>query len=206
MSEGTLRIKLPTRDIVNLYLYSGESINRLASYYGVSRGTITKRLSRAKVKLRTQSQSEKLKWSHMTPKQRKHQVKAAHDSVRGRRKTRDYKLRHAKGRQAKPKLYHLERLFLRAFRDAHIKVIPQYALDIFNIDFAIPLHKLAIEIDGGNWHTTKHHQHHDKLKEDYLSTHGWRLIRFSTHRVQIEKILHEAVERVRTIILTDLSD
>jgi len=64
-----------------------------------------------------------------------------------------------------------------------IACIPQFAVDIFNIDLAIPDRKLAIEVDGGNWH----HNHprklaQDKTKTEYLESVGWTVLRFSNWR------------------------
>jgi len=171
MVRRTLRIHLPINEIVNRYS-SGESVNSLAKDYSVSRGAITTRLIRANIKLRTQSESEKAKWVHMTADQRKRQVKAAHDSIRGRRKTREFLIRKAKGVQAKAKLSQLENLFLATFGSSGIKVIPLYALDIFNLDFAIPDVQLAIEIDSGHWHESDRKVKQDRKKEAFLEENG----------------------------------
>jgi len=120
-----------------------------------------------------------LKWKQMSSEQRKRQVKSAHDSVRGRKKTHSFLMKRAKGVQAKYTLSGLENKFFEAFKNARIVVIPQYAVDVFNVDFAIPERKIAIEIDGGNWHNCASKVIQDKRKEKCLIANGWRLFRFS---------------------------
>lgn len=189
---------LPIDRIVYLYTIEGVSENALAKCYGVDRGIIRRRLIKAGIKPRGRSEAERLKWSKMTPQQRKHQVQAAHDTVRGKVKSREYLLKRARGRQANPRMSSLEKLFFEAFKKAGIEVIPQYAIDIFNIDFAIPTVKFAIEIDGGHWHTTEHHQRLDKRKEQFLSKQGWSLIRFRVWRVKIEDAITNAIQTIRS--------
>ncbi len=57
-----------------------------------------------------------------------------------------------------------------------------HPVDRFNIDIAFPAHRLAIEVDGGNWHQSGPHRRKDARKEDYLGARGWRVLRFSTRR------------------------
>ena len=61
-------------------------------------------------------------------------------------------------------------------------VVPQYAVSKYNIDIAFPGARLAIEVDGGQWHQTERKRASDKPKTAYLIAQGWRELRFSTSR------------------------
>ena len=57
----------------------------------------------------------------------------------------------------------------------------EYALHRYNIDLAFPDVKLAVEVDGGNWHqTTDKHIRLEEQKEAYLVAHGWTVLRLKT--------------------------
>lgn len=183
------RRDVPVDEIVRLYGKEGISENRLAKRYGVDRSVISRVIREADVHRRGQSEAEVLKWIQMTPEQRKHQVEAVHNAIRGRRKTRDFLRKRAKGIQRKARLSSLEKSFLEVFDEYGIKVVPQYAIDIFNVDFAIPEIKLAIEIDGGGWHQSEPKIHQDRKKKGFLSFHGWYLIRFKGKHLKFIRLL-----------------
>ena len=188
---------MPIQEIVNLYI-NGVSELALSKRFGVSRCTIRGRLVAAGIQPRTQSESEAVKWKQMSKEARQHQVKAAHDKVRGMTRTHDNLVNRAIGVQAKAKMSKFEQLFFEAFTKAGVSVIPEYAIDVFNIDFAIPEKRVAIEVDGGNWHTSSVKSKYDRRKEAFLKQIGWHIIRFQVYRRNIENILSEAVETVRT--------
>lgn len=161
--------------IASLY-EQGLSENAIAKMLSVSRIAIRPRLIKAGVHIRTQSEAEALKWKQMSTEQRKRQIEAYHAKIRGGTRTHEDLVKRAKGVEAKQKLSKLERFFLKIYQDAGYDIKPLYAIDIFNIDLAIPSRKLAIEIDGGNWHTSPRKRAQDKKKEDYLLANGWKIL------------------------------
>jgi len=167
--------KVPIEEMIRLYR-EGAFQDELAERYGVSQTTIWKLLNDAGVR-RTSGESRRLRWERMTPEQRFAQLEAAH--IASTRKREHWELtERALRKQATPTLSELETRFAEAFRISGLPVVPQYALDIYNIDFALPDQKIAVEIDGGNWHSTDKHQRGDKGKEVMLRNRGWKLIRF----------------------------
>lgn len=67
-----------------------------------------------------------------------------------------------------------------ALKEMGFSPIPEYAVYRYNIDLAFPDQKLAVEIDGGNWHTSPVHQKKDNKKESYLTSQGWTVLRVGT--------------------------
>ena len=191
------RIKLPINEIVTLY-GNGMSENAISKRFNVSRNVIALRLTQAGIKRRTQSEAETLKWSQMSEEMCKHQVKAAHDKVRGMKRSHENLVNHALSVQAKGRMSKFEKLFFEAFTKAEIEVVPQYAVDVFNVDFAIPEKKIAIEVDGGHWHSSPRKIKQDIKKTEVLVSLGWTIIRFEVFRRKIEDVLADAVETVRS--------
>lgn len=171
------RIKLPIEEIIELYV-GGKSENAIANKYGVSRNVIRLRLEEKGVHIRSQSEAEALKWSQMDVKQRENQVRAAHEAAAGRTATREERVKRAIARMETPHFSSFEKRFLRVFQNKGIRVIPEYAFDIYNIDFALPEIKLAVEIDGGGWHDSKPKSRFDRGKEVLFAKRGWSYIRF----------------------------
>jgi len=48
----------------------------------------------------------------------------------------------------------------------------------FILDFAFPLRKLAVEVDGEKWHDTPLGRQRDWFKDHVLKKGGWRVLRF----------------------------
>jgi very-short-patch-repair endonuclease len=64
-----------------------------------------------------------------------------------------------------------------------IHPIPQYAVDKYNIDLALPDNMLAIEVHGGNWHMTSAKKRaQDAEKFQVLRAHGWVILIVKTRR------------------------
>jgi len=56
----------------------------------------------------------------------------------------------------------------------------------FVIDFAIPEKKIAIEVDGTKWHSSKKAKKRDRFKDYQLKRDGWKVIRIP--EVEIDKL------------------
>ncbi len=82
--------------------------------------------------------------------------------------------------RAEEKLWSLlrdRRLIRRKFRRQH-------AIGPWVVDFACPAIHLAIEVDGPS-HETPDQQAWDKMKEEYLVTSGWRVMRIKNEDVYL---------------------
>lgn len=61
----------------------------------------------------------------------------------------------------------------------------QYPLRLsFILDFAFPKEKVAIEVDGHFWHSSKKAKKYDSFKDKVLKGRGWEVLRFSDFEIQ----------------------
>jgi len=74
-----------------------------------------------------------------------------------------------------------ERAFMGALNDAGLFPVPEYAVDIYNIDFAFLSVKLAIELDP-LWHNTGKKALGDARKDALLISLGWEVLRVESRR------------------------
>ena len=74
---------------------------------------------------------------------------------------------------------YIEKYFWAAIQPFLQNLIPQYRVDKFRVDWAIPELKFAVELDGKNFHTTKDQVKHDWERDNDLLHLGWTIMRFS---------------------------
>jgi very-short-patch-repair endonuclease len=74
----------------------------------------------------------------------------------------------------------------------------------FRIDIALPALRLAIEVDGWEWHG-KHKGDftRDRERQNLLTLHGWRILRFTAG--QIRKDVAGCVEMIRKASMVAMS-
>lgn len=72
-----------------------------------------------------------------------------------------------------------ELAFLDALRSAGLDPIPQLAITSYNVDFAFPGCKLAVECDP-RWHMTKSRLERDRKRDAKLTAMGWTVLRLDT--------------------------
>ncbi|HEY4537092.1 MAG TPA: hypothetical protein VIG45_01400 [Erysipelothrix sp.] len=139
-------LNLPEDHICADYL-QGNSENAISKTYGVSRGVIRRILKNHNIKIRSQSESETLKWSRMSIDQRENQVKKAHISARGRVKTDEEKRKTAISREINTPDWYIgcgEPEFKKWLDNEGIEYKYQKAVEFYNIDFLID--GIAVEL------------------------------------------------------------
>lgn len=181
---GYEAIKLPSIDpvlrpeVASLYK-SGHSELALSKKFGSSRNAIRRILIELEVDVRSQSESEALKWELMSQEQRSNQVKAAHEAVANKPPEffRSAAIKQAIAKEKSlAKACDMERLFMSAFNERGYPVIPQKAVGPYNIDLAI--RGTAVEIHGTS--STPHtHAYYRKRIMDLLES-GWNVIYIKT--------------------------
>jgi len=80
-------------------------------------------------------------------------------------------------------------------------IIPQVNIGKYRVDFAIPEHHIAIELDGHDYHKSKEQRTHDAKRERYLEREGWRVIRFTGSEVykDVDKCVGEVLAYIATL-------
>lgn len=89
----------------------------------------------------------------------------------------------------------LEQIFYElAFLDLHI--YPQHKVGPYRLDFAIPDKRIAIEIDGHDYHKTKYQRTHDAQRDRWLFGQGWNVLRFTGTEIHsdVEKCVSEVCQ------------
>ena len=72
--------------------------------------------------------------------------------------------------------------FLRAIKPPYEKVslpTPQHQLNGYRLDFAWPDRKVAVEVDGHDYHKTKEQRSYDAKRDRELTKLGWTTLRFT---------------------------
>jgi very-short-patch-repair endonuclease len=76
---------------------------------------------------------------------------------------------------------------------------PQVVVDSYRIDLAIPNKKVAIELDGHEFHKSREHRTYDAKRERYLQRQGWQVIRFTGTEIHkdVFECIGEAIEIIK---------
>jgi len=109
--------------------------------------------------------------------------------------TRDAAVRHA----FSPNIFDspLEQMFYElAFLDLHI--YPQHTVGKYRLDFAIPDKRIAIELDGHEYHKTKYQRTHDAKRDRWLYGQGWRVLRFTG--TEIHQNLDRCIDEICALV------
>jgi very-short-patch-repair endonuclease len=83
-----------------------------------------------------------------------------------------------------------------AFLDLHI--YPQHPVGKYRLDFAIPDKRIAIELDGHEYHKTKYQRTHDARRDRWLYGQGWHVLRFTG--TEIHQNLDRCVNEICDLI------
>lgn len=159
--------------IAELHL-AGETIQKLASDFGVSRPTIIRRLRRAEVPVRSQSEAGFLRYRNR-PGEGKRVTAAAHEAVRGKQQTIEHRRKYARARQANPPAMSVHEAMFAAWLDErNIPYVREMAVDKYNLDFAIA--PVAVEILGGEWHGTRKKAAQHRSRTPEILNSGWALL------------------------------
>lgn len=101
-----------------------------------------------------------------------------------------------------PPVGHWEKVFYEALLRAGIKVMPQYPVHQYRLDFAVVEGDvlLDIEVDGERYHRDwdGNHCHEDVLRDRRLIALGWTVKRFWVYRIRDE--MDQCIREVRQIL------
>lgn len=72
----------------------------------------------------------------------------------------------------------IEKLFYE-LAQFELNLYPQHEVGPYRLDFAIPEKRIAIELDGHDYHKTKEQRTKDAKRDRYLTELGWTVLRFT---------------------------
>jgi len=161
-------------DIKRRYL-AGETLNSIAKSFNCTRTPIIRRLLASGVVLRSGSEVRNNMWKNITsPADRARIISAAQDAVRGKRQSREHRVKIAKTCEIRQiGITRGEQILSDLLRARGLTVTQQKAVGVYNVDVAIHEGPLAVEIFGGSWHNSGRHAARFRKRCDHLVNEGW---------------------------------
>jgi very-short-patch-repair endonuclease len=154
---------------------AGESCLSIADRLGTSRVPISAILKRGGVDIRGGSEANLLRMSRLSSEERRSLASAAHDAVRGKKRSFVAKVKNAIAKQTTLSGASVtEEMVICDLKSCLIHPIPQLAVGPYNCDLAC--HPVAVEIFGGQWHFSGRHlsRTHERIK--YFGNAGWHVL------------------------------
>jgi hypothetical protein len=158
-------IQIDAQKVKTMY-EQGISENQISKSFKVSRLVVRKHLISSGTHVRSQSEAEKVKWSQMSLRRRKQQVKSAHIATKGRLVSEDEKFFRARCLEASPIENNIgigETAFKKFLIDKGVNFKYQAAVGPYNIDFLIG--SVAVEITANNGRFFKNSRLHTRVKD-----------------------------------------
>ena len=173
--SGPARANVDSAEIVRRY-QAGESVKALSESLDASRPAIQRRLIKAGIPIRGASEATRLVAATMTPDQRRAQAAAAQAALRGRPAPLSQLHAQALARQRngpiRGKSPGEDRLAVML--DSHgVNYVRELAIGKYNVDFAFTAAAVAVEVLGGNWHSTKRTH---ATRTPHILNAGWTII------------------------------
>jgi very-short-patch-repair endonuclease len=91
----------------------------------------------------------------------------------------------------------IEELFWQHAHHVIPQLIPQYVIQNYRVDLAIPEKKIAIELDGQTSHKTPNQRTYEAQRERDLQEWGWQVIRFTG--TEIHRDVSSCIEQLKRI-------
>jgi len=153
---------------------SGMWKNEIAEEIGLSESTVGKYLAKLGIPIaEDRSEAMKTRLERMTQEERHALSKAAHDAVRGSKRSWEDLVKRAKGLEGAGKTRgKAESDLFEIFKSRGIKTVPQKAIGKYNIDFAVG--RVAVEVTGRNRKPGRHAIYKKRVK--YILNSGFSLV------------------------------
>lgn len=169
------KIELNREEVVRRYT-DGESQKSLATALGVDRSVVRRTLTECGVSVRDPTRANQLMMSLRTPEEHQRNTEAAHRATKSRVHTWGEKRKRAITRENhQTHTSPAELLVSEWIRQRGFLVTPQKAIDVYNIDLALP-DNVAVEIYGGGWHAYGYHSANSNQRFELLLSRGWRVV------------------------------
>ena len=162
------------------FLYTATDIARKI---GVSAVTVLRWLREYDIPVRSLSSTAELVAKRRTYEEQLRITAKSRAAITGKKRSHADLCKRAIGKQRNAKLSKYEKLLYDRLIDLGYFPIPSFAVDKYNIDLAFPEKRIAIEVNGGNWHSTERRKiKQDNSKKSFMDAERWLLIPVSTRR------------------------
>lgn len=165
----------PPPDLLDAY-ESGESVLAMSKRYGISRTPILRWLREAGLTPRDAREAGLIHMATLTPAERKARAAHAHEAIRGKPQPAEWREAIAKGRE---RVQYGGRTspgtdtLCTMLDKAAVPHTREKAVGGYNVDIALDLSPVAVEVLGGNWHGSK--EIHAR-RTPYILNEGWHLL------------------------------
>jgi len=160
-------------DLCRLY-QAGNLECDLAKIFKITYQNVHRWLLVRGIPLRTIGDSHRIAAARSTKEERARRARAAHDAIRGLRRTMEDLCKRSKGKEIKQShATRIEGIAVADLESHGLKCIPQKAIGPYNVDIAIEKPPIAVEIFGGSWHASGRHAARFRKRIDYLLDQGW---------------------------------
>lgn len=82
-----------------------------------------------------------------------------------------------------------------------VHLTPQYEIGRYRVDFALESFKIAIEIDGYEYHSSQQQIERDYERENFLKGQGWEVVRFTAG--QVSRDAGDCIRKLKMIMLAN---
>ena len=97
----------------------------------------------------------------------------------------------------------IERRMLKSLWMNGYNPLAQYKVGYYRLDFALLRYKIAIECDGKQWHSSPKQKAHDRKRDAYLRSRGWKVLRFSGSSINSD--MSKVIKRIdKAVSLRDV--
>jgi very-short-patch-repair endonuclease len=182
------RINVTAEQCKKLY-DKGFSAQAIEKKLGLDRKQVKVRLESLGIKIRNKSEAQTLRNARMTKTQRLNNIFAAQNARRGQKSRRQTLIDSALAIYGKQRIskYELKLAnLLKANRLKNFKML--YPVFKYNIDIAFPFEKIAVEIHGGDWHSSTRKSLQDAKKLNYLSKKGWFVLYIHSRDIDVTSL------------------
>lgn len=95
----------------------------------------------------------------------------------------------------------IEVSFLKACHNHVLYPHCQFSIGRYFVDFAFPEDRIAIELDGHDFHKTKEQRTSDAQRQRWLELNGWRLIRFTGSEIHnnVESCVNQTIRYLEQV-------
>lgn len=172
-TPGT-RIALDLPELRRLYVDERVSELEIANRYGIGRIVVRRRLVELGIQPRSSKEAQEIRMSRTTAEERLELTAAAHEAVRGSKRTWESRCKLSADRERRPHTTPRssgEEKVGRWLNELGLDPTPQKAIGAYNLDFAIG--SVAVEVLGGTWHA---HKPIHRSRTPYILNQGWSLV------------------------------